>query len=72
MSNMHALPIVHSVIVVVGAAVLLNVPVNCKSFIFIEECATTAQWFKTIGDDDIFEPLINIYIIPSLYRYDVI
>ena len=31
-----------------------------------------AQWFKTIGDDDIFEPLINIYIIPSLYRYDVI
>ena len=31
-----------------------------------------AQWFKTIGDDDIFEPLKNIYIIPSLYRYDVI
>ena len=34
--------------------------------------ANIAQWFKTIGDDDIFEPLKNIYIIPSLYRYDVI
>ena len=37
-----------------------------------EKAPPVAQWFKTIGDDDIFEPLKNIYIIPSLYRYDVI
>ena len=36
------------------------------SVVLDEESETYTQWFKTIGDDDIFEPLKNIYIIPSL------